>query len=129
MSHRVLVLDNDPSLGELLALALRRSGLRPLVLSASADAETVMTEEGADFLVLDLNLGAGDSGDRLARRWAGAGILPPFLILTGTPLDERLDSLRGLPEFRGVLAKPFSLVALADEIRAGCGPARLGESA
>ncbi len=120
MKPRVLVLDNDASLGELLALALERGGVEPRVVSRATEAEEVLQDGAVDFLVLDLNLGGGDSGERLALRWHEAGLLVPFLMLTGTPLDERLSLLEGLPGFRGVLAKPFSVLELARHVRQGC---------
>ncbi len=118
MSPRVLVLDNDSALGELLALAFQRGGLEPEVCRSSAEAEQALRGARADFLVLDLNLGGGDSGEQLAHRWSLEGLLPPFLMLTGTPLDPRLEQVRGLAQFRGVIAKPFSLLELAERIRA-----------
>jgi DNA-binding response OmpR family regulator len=123
MTPRVLVLDNDDSIGELLALALRRASLQPTVVARADEAEAVLRERAAEFLLLDLNLGAGDSGERLAQRWDHEGILPPFLVLTGTPHDERLVELDGVPGFQGVVAKPFSILDLADRVRRGCGGA------
>lgn len=120
MTPRVLVLDNDAALGQLLGLVLARGGLEPLVVARADAAERRLRAGGIDFLLLDLNLASGRSGERLALEWERAGILPPFLIVTGTPSDERLAGLAGLPSFQGVVAKPFSVVELAERIRAGC---------
>ncbi|RMH03576.1 MAG: response regulator [Planctomycetota bacterium] len=126
MTPRVLVLDNDSSLAELLELALGRGGCEARVHRRAETAEAELRREGADFLVLDLNLGGGHSGERLARRWAEEGILPPFLLLTGTPEDPRLAGLVDLPGFHGVQAKPFSILALVETIRGVC--ASIGEA-
>ena len=112
MSTRVLAVDNDLALRKLLEQALRRAGFEPRVVRQASEAEALLRAGEADFLLLDLNLGSGQSGDVVAERWRQDGLLPPFLVLTGAPEDPRLDALRAMPGFQGVLAKPFSVLEL-----------------
>ncbi|MDP6849600.1 MAG: hypothetical protein QGH51_07530 [Planctomycetota bacterium] len=115
MTPRVLVLDNDLSLRELLALALGRVDCEAVLCAHAQEAEELL--ESADFLLLDLNLSEGNSGEQLALHWHSKGILPPFLMVTGTPDDARVASLESLPTFHGVVAKPFSILELVEQVR------------
>lgn len=112
----VLVVDNDPDLCRLLEIALTRVGLVVRATGDAAEAEAVLEEPGALAVLMDLNLGAGQSGPELLLGWAERHSLPPCWMVTGTPDDPRLAALAGLAEFQRVIAKPFSVLELADEI-------------
>ncbi len=117
MTATVLVLDNDPHVRQLLTLALERGGMRVLCCRSGEEARRTLCDRAVDFMILDLNLGGGDSGELLAAEWTAAGCAPPFFMLTGMPDDPRVGALEGLSPFRGVIAKPFSVVALVDRVR------------
>ena len=118
MNIQILILDNDKAMRQLLALSVRREGCRAHTSANSDQAEAQLRQGGIDFLLLDLNLGGGGSGEKLAERWAQDNLLPPFYVVTGTPDDHRLATLEGLSQFRGVIAKPFPVLELCGKIKA-----------
>ncbi|HEX9794699.1 MAG TPA: response regulator [Planctomycetota bacterium] len=118
MSPAVLVLDNDRALRDLLVLAVGRAGVPVCAAADAEEAERVLRAGGIGLLLLDLHLGGGRSGHQLARAWEQAGLLPQFLVVTGTPEDPALAELDRMPGFRGVIAKPFSVLELAERARA-----------
>lgn len=71
---RLVVLDNDPAVLELLALDMRLEG-HEIVASVRSgeDAIRVCAELHPDVLVADLRLGPGIDGLEVARRTAGLG--------------------------------------------------------
>ncbi len=131
MKPTVLVLDNDPSLQDFFRFALERLGLRVVAVGSREEAEPELRAGRVALLLLDLNLGGGSSGVGLVRLWRGAGLLPEFLVITGTPGDPRLEELQGVPGFQGVVGKPFEILELGERIRKlACGrPESRGASA
>lgn len=112
---RVLILDNDRGMRELVALALRMQELDCVAAGTVEEAELALPESGA--VLMDFHLGGGHSGAAVARRWAAEGRLPPFWLVTGTPEDEEVRALADLPQLRAVVGKPFSLLAFAREVK------------
>ncbi|MFQ5748660.1 MAG: response regulator [Planctomycetota bacterium] len=117
MKPTVLVLDNDPSLQDFFRFALERLELRVVAVGSREEAEPELRAGRVALLLLDLNLGGGASGVTLVRTWRAAGLLPAFLVITGTPDDSRLEELQGVPGFQGVVAKPFEILELGQRIR------------
>ncbi len=125
----VLVVDNDPALCRLMEVAFSRVGLAVRATGDAAEAEAVLVEPGADAILMDLNLGAGQSGPELLSSWAELHRLPPCWMVTGTPDDPRLEALASLDAFQRVVAKPFSVLELADEVAsAASGAVEMGEN-
>ncbi|MCH2112592.1 MAG: hypothetical protein MK213_07015 [Planctomycetes bacterium] len=122
MTQNVLILDNDQALRQLLELAMRQGGIQPITCALASEAEPLLQNGSIQFMLLDLNLAAGESGEVLAQSWHAAGCLPPFFMVTGTPDDPRLNCLEAFPEFRGVIAKPFSILELVEQVRGACAP-------
>lgn len=112
---KVLILDNDRSMRELVALALRMQELDCVAAGTVEEAELALPESAA--VLMDFHLGGGHSGAAVARRWAAEGRLPPFWLVTGTPEDEEVRALAELPQLRAVVGKPFSLLAFAREVK------------
>lgn len=112
---RVMVLDNDRSMRELMAYALRMHGLEPIAVDGLGAAEEALA--ACDALMLDYQLGEGLTGAVLARRWREEGRLPPFWLVTGLPEDPEVRALASWPECREVVGKPFSVLRLAEGVR------------
>lgn len=113
-SLRVLVLDNDRTMRDLLAFALRSRGLEAVAVGEVDEAEAALEE--SDGLLLDFQLGGGHTGAEVARRWAVEQRLPPFWLVTGMPEDPEVQSLKELRQLIGVVGKPFSLLDLAEGV-------------
>lgn len=128
-TRTVLVVDNDPALCRLMEIAFTRVGLAVRATGDAAEAEAVLADSAAQAVLMDLNLGAGRSGPELLLVWAEHRRLPPCWMVTGTPDDPRLEALAGLQSFQRVVAKPFSVLELAEEVAVAVnGAAEMGES-
>ena len=113
----VLVVDNDEALVRLLEMAFSRFEVPVCGTGDAAVAAEMLRRGAASALLLDVNLGAGQSGPELLVEWGGPGDLPPSWMVTGTPDDPRLEALEGIPGYRGVIAKPFRLLDLVSDVR------------
>lgn len=113
---RVLVVEDDESVRELVALHLRRAGFSPL---EAADAETAWTAIGqADVLVLDRML-PGESGDALLKRIRAHQDLADLPVLMLTALAGETDRVGGLDAGADdYITKPFSAAELVARLRA-----------
>ena len=112
---KVLLVDDDRALLELLAFALNRAGLDTLL---AYDVETAvrLLDERPQLAVLDVNLGR-DSGFDLLRRIRQRSTMP-VLMLSGRDAED--DKVRGLElGADDYVTKPFSHRELLARIRAG----------
>ena len=109
MSHRILVVDDDPHIRELLAFALGKAGM---IAREAADGEAALAAIAADppdLVVLDINMPRLD-GLELCRRLRGSGgpaAAVPILFLSSR--DDEIDRIVGI-EIGGddYVVKPFS---------------------
>jgi signal transduction histidine kinase/CheY-like chemotaxis protein len=120
-SITILVVDDEPQLARMAALALAQRGHHVLVARSGEEALAELQQRRADLVVSDLGLGSGINGWDLAeevrKRWPGTC----FVLVTGwgaaiTP-DEARE--RGVNQ---VLAKPYRIAELrqiADRVAAG----------
>ena len=113
---RVLVIEDDESVRELVSLHLRRAGFSPL---KAGDAETAWTSIGdADVLVLDRML-PGESGDALLKRVRSHPDLAPLPVLMLTARAGEADRVGGLDAGADdYITKPFSAAELVARLRA-----------
>jgi two-component system, OmpR family, response regulator VicR len=112
---RILLVDDDRELIDLLAFALKRAGLEPIPAYDAIAALRLFDERRPDLVVLDINLGASSGLDVLKelRRRAQQ----PVIMLTA--LDSEEDKVRGLEAGADdYLTKPFSHRELIARIRA-----------
>jgi DNA-binding response OmpR family regulator len=113
---RILVVEDDRELAELMAFSLRRAGLTPLVAHDVPTAADLVRQERPDAAVLDLNLGAWNGLD-LLRDLREAGEALPVLVLTALGTED--DKVRGLEAGADdYLTKPFSHRELVARVRA-----------
>jgi two-component system response regulator VicR len=112
---RILLVDDDRELIDLLAFALKRGGLDPIAAYDGASALRLFEERGPDLVVLDINLGAS-SGLDVLRELRRRSSLPVIML---TALDSEEDKVRGLEAGADdYLTKPFSHRELIARIRA-----------
>ena len=113
---RVLVVDDNTELLELVATALEREAHRVTSVTTIASATLQLDAESFDVIVLDLGLPDG-SGMELCRRTRDKGIATPILILTArAAVEQRVAGLdAGADDF---LAKPFAVAELRARVRA-----------
>jgi DNA-binding response OmpR family regulator len=112
---RILLVDDDRELIDLLAFALRRAGLDPIGAHDASAALRLFEERQPDLVVLDINLGAS-SGLEVLKDLRRRADLPVIML---TALDSEEDKVRGLEAGADdYLTKPFSHRELIARIRA-----------
>jgi len=113
---RVVVVDDEPSLRDLLVASLRFAGFDVATASSGHDALEVIAQVEPDLVVLDVMLGDID-GFEVTRRLRERGIRVPVLFLTAR--DDVASTVAGLTVGGDdYVTKPFSLEELVARIRA-----------
>ncbi len=113
---RLLVVDDEPNILELLSVALRFSGFEVATASDGRQALTVARSFRPDLVVLDVMMPELD-GFEVVRRLRGEGTRVPVLFLTAK--DGTEDKVTGLTlGGDDYVTKPFSLEEVVARIRA-----------
>ncbi len=113
---RVLLAEDDASISEPLARALRREGYEVEVREDGPTALDAGMQGGVDLVVLDLGL-PGMDGLEVARRLRAEGHTVPILILTARA--DEVDTVVGLDAGADdYVTKPFRLAELLARVRA-----------
>jgi two-component system phosphate regulon response regulator PhoB len=118
MSHRILVVDDEPDITALVAYHLAKSGYRVSTAANGPDALRAAREERPDVVVLDLMLPGVSGYDVLAelRRLDETREVGVILL---TSRREEADRIRGLSlGADDYLTKPFSPAELALRVAA-----------
>jgi two-component system, OmpR family, response regulator MprA len=113
---RLLVVDDDPSVREALALVLDLNGFDVATAADGREAIRTLTSDSPDAVVLDV-LMPGLDGLEVCRRIRATGDRTPVLMLTArTEVSERVAGLEaGADDY---LAKPFAHEELVARLRA-----------
>lgn len=113
---RVLVVDDEPNISELVSIALRYEGFEVATAAGGVEALTRCEDFRPQLIVLDVMLGDLD-GFEVARRLGRRGDRVPIVFLTAR--DETQDKVRGLTVGGDdYVTKPFSVEELTARIRA-----------
>ncbi len=102
---RVLIVDDEPAVADVLEFALRKAGFAVDTVGTVAAARRTLLSTAPDFVVLDLGLPDGD-GVELCQ-WLRQRSQVPVLMLTCR--DEEIDRVLGLEQGADdYVVKPFS---------------------
>jgi two-component system OmpR family response regulator len=113
---RLLVVEDDPNIVELLSASLRFAGFEVAAATNGAEAIASAREAHPDLVVLDVMLPDLD-GFEVIRRMRDGGVRTPVVFLTAR--DATDDKIRGLTlGGDDYVTKPFSLEELTARIRA-----------
>ena len=113
---RVLVVEDQPKMADLLGRGLRNEGFVADVTANGEDALWMAAATEYDVLVLDVML-PGIDGFEVCRRLRGEGVATPVLMLTAR--DSVADRVAGLDGGADdYLTKPFSYAELLARLRA-----------
>ena len=116
---RVLVVEDDEALRELIVARLRRDGFEILEAGSGDEALDVLTlasqslrsDDDIDLLVTDARM-PGTSGLEVARLLREVASTMPVVLITAFPDGEVLDEVSRLGLY--LVAKPFALDRLSD---------------
>ncbi|MHA3979013.1 response regulator transcription factor [Halovulum sp. GXIMD14794] len=112
---KVLIVDDDPGLRDLLGLALGRAGFATLTAADGRSALVHAAREAPDLIVLDVGLPEMDGFETCRRIRARSEV--PILFLTAR--DDEIDRIVGLElGADDYVTKPFSPRELVARVRA-----------
>ncbi|MFN0186527.1 MAG: phosphate regulon transcriptional regulator PhoB [Aquabacterium sp.] len=115
---RVLVVEDEPAIAELVALNLRHAGHDVQVVDSAERAVQVVDQRLPELVLLDWML-PGQSGLSLARRWRAQERTRHLPLIMLTARGEEADRVSGLDAGADdYLPKPFSTQELLARIRA-----------
>jgi two-component system, OmpR family, phosphate regulon response regulator PhoB len=118
VQKRILIVDDEPAIREMVAFALRKGDYEPVHAGDAREAQTAIADRVPDLILLDWML-PGTSGLDLARRWRKETLTREVPIIMLTARGEENDRVGGLEA--GVddyVVKPFSARELLARIRA-----------
>jgi two-component system phosphate regulon response regulator PhoB len=115
---RVLVVEDEPAIAELIALNLRHQGFEVTLAADADEAQARIDQVLPDLVILDWML-PGTSGVHLARRWRGNPRTREVPVIMLTARAAEPDKIAGLDAGADdYLTKPFSPAELQARIRA-----------
>jgi two-component system response regulator HydG len=125
MTTRILLVDDDPTLTDTLALGLRKRGVDVSVGGSGAEAMTALDAEDFDVLVTDLNM-RGMGGIELCERVVANRPDLPVIVLTAFGnLDAAIAAIRaGAYDF---IHKPVEIDVLCIAVERAAAHRRLRE--
>ena len=121
MAKKILVMDDDPTIAELLKDALSDEGYETYEMTQSLRFYDAVREHKPDLILLDIMMPYLDGRDELKLMAMGAERPTPVIVVTAY-----LDAVKEEQEFRdagvvGIVYKPFDLDKLVDMVRATIG--------
>jgi len=109
MSRRILVVDDDPHIRELLAFALGKAGMEVEQAGDGEEALAAVTLRAPDLMVLDINMPKMDGLDLCRRLRSGGGANANLPILFLSSRDDEIDRIVGIEiGADDYVVKPFS---------------------
>lgn len=114
---RVLVVDDDPAVTEMLSLVLGHYGFDVTCRATLADGRAAAADHAGPVL-LDLGLPDGHGLD-LLRELARRGRADSVMVISGTPSQDELRKAESLRP-RKVLRKPLDVLSVIHDLRAAC---------
>lgn len=120
MKHqpRVLIVEDEPSIAELIAVNLRHNGFQPTWAEDGVAAQRELDAVLPDAILLDWML-PGQSGVALAKKWRADARTKTIPILMLTARGDEPDKIMGLDAGADdYITKPFSTQEMLARIRA-----------
>ncbi len=115
---RVLIVEDEPPIAELIAVNLRHNGFQPTWAMDSETAQRELDDQLPDVILLDWML-PGESGLALAKKWRKDPRTKAVPILMLTARGDESDRVAGLDAGADdYITKPFSTKEMLARIRA-----------
>jgi DNA-binding response OmpR family regulator len=114
-SDEILLIEDEPSVGEVVSLYLRRAGYEVVVARDGRDALDILDRSFPQLVILDLMLPSVDGWEIL--EWVRARSNVPIIVLTAR--REETDRIAGLEMGADdYITKPFSPQELVSRVKA-----------
>jgi two-component system, OmpR family, response regulator len=115
-NHRVLVVDDEPNIAELLRMALRYEGWEVQVALTGSQAVSTARKHGPDAIVLDMMLPDLDGMEVLRRLRTEQPDVPVLFLTARDAVEDRVAGLTAGGD--DYVTKPFSLEEVVARLRA-----------
>ncbi|MBR2514292.1 MAG: response regulator transcription factor [Halomonas sp.] len=116
MTRNVLIVEDNPGIGELVRMHVAELGMTPLLYERGESGLARFREGGIDLVILDLMLPGMDGLSVCREIRAGPGYVPVLMLTAkSTELDRVLGLEMGADDY---LTKPFSVAELAARVKA-----------
>jgi DNA-binding response OmpR family regulator len=113
---RLLVIEDEPRIAEILKAALQRAGFAVDGVGCRADAREALALTAYDAAILDLGLPDGDGIDLLAELRAAHNSVPILVLTARDAVEDKVAGLNaGADDY---LIKPFAMVELVARTKA-----------
>jgi len=115
MVHKILIVEDDQPILDLMDLLIRRLGFEPVLVSNGPDALETARREPPSLILLDIMMTPINGWEFLEQLRADPGLRElPVIIFSAAPSVE--EKMKGINDPRlGILHKPVSL----SELKAG----------
>jgi DNA-binding response OmpR family regulator len=115
MSHKILLVDDDESLRQVISQYLAQEGYRVVAAGSGPEALRLFYSERPEAVLLDLMM-PGMDGWEVCARLRELSDAPILLVTARTSQEDKLRGFRlGIDDY---LSKPFSLAELAARLQA-----------
>jgi DNA-binding response OmpR family regulator len=122
----VLIVEDEPDLAQVMALAIGRAGFEVLSVDTGTDARTTVRRHAVDVVVMDRGLPDMDGLEATASLRED-GFLGAIVVTSGHAGPDHVAACLGAGA-DDVLGKPFGLVELVDRVRGSARPATVAEA-
>ncbi|HQR22747.1 MAG TPA: response regulator transcription factor [Burkholderiaceae bacterium] len=113
---RILIAEDDAVLADGLSRSLRAAGYAVDIVASGDDADTALTAQNFDLLILDIGLPRLSGLDVLKRLRARNSTVPVLILTAADSVEQRVKGLDlGADDY---MAKPFALSELEARVRA-----------
>ena len=112
MSHKIMLVEDDLPILELMEILLRRLGYEPLLVPDVLEALVRIQKEPPDLLLLDIMMTPMNGWEVLekVREEYGMKELPVLIFSASPSVDEKIATMKD--QKLGVLQKPVTLAEL-----------------
>jgi two-component system phosphate regulon response regulator PhoB len=118
MSARILIVDDESSIRDMLTFALGNAGYEPLAAADARAGELIIADQSPDLLLLDWMM-PGENGVSFCRRLRSQSATRDIPVIMLTARDTEEDVLSGLDAGADdYLGKPFSTRELLGRVKA-----------
>jgi CheY-like chemotaxis protein len=121
MTHRILLLDDEPAICEITSILLKKLGYDAVITSRGEDsinAYRAALDQGArfDVVILDLSVPGGLGGKEVIAALLEIDSKVKALVSSGDANDPAVSRFRDFG-FTGVLMKPYTKAVLDETIK------------